>query len=460
MQMTNILKERIKRVHFIAIGGIGMSGIAEMLLTLGFQVSGSDVKESDATRRLRSLGATIYIGHKAEQALGADVVVYSSAIKMGNPEIMQAQALKIPLIPRAEMLSELMRMKVGIAVAGSHGKTTVTSMEACILAEAGLDPTFAVGGKITSMATHVRLGEGEYFVVEADESDGSFLKFSPVISLVTNIDAEHLDYYHDVENVKGAFLAFINKVPFYGTSVLCVDDPNVRSCLSKVVRPFVTYGLSHEAGYNASNVRTEGMKTRFIVSENGQPMQEITLNMPGAHNVQNAVGAIALARQLNVDYSVIGSALASFKGIHRRFELRGEKSGVMVFDDYAHHPSEIRAALATAKSALEGRRVIVVFQPHRYSRVRDSFNDFAESFQDADALICAEIYAASEQPIPGISGRALFEKIAEKRSNCFFFEDRKQIVDFLASECKSGDAVITVGAGDVNQTCKELLERL
>ncbi len=458
--MTPILKLKIRRLHFIAIGGIGMSGIAEVLLNLGFEVSGSDLRKSEITDKLESLGATIFIGHDANNVHGADVVVYSSAISPENPEMQEAKRLGIPLIPRAEMLTELMRMKSGIAVAGTHGKTTTTSLLAWITSRAGMDPTFVVGGKILSLATHARLGEGEFFIVEADESDGSFLKYSPVISVVTNIDDDHLDYYHDIENIKSAFVAFINKVPFYGAAILCIDNRNVQEILPQIMRPYVTYGFSKQARYTACKIEQQGARTFFSVCEHGEIKLETSMVLPGRHNVQNALGAIAAARELNIPYDVIGDAIESFGGVYRRFELKGMFGNVPIYDDYGHHPSEIRATLAAAREAYPDKRIIAVFQPHRYTRTKDHLLDFASSFHDADLVLATEIYAASETPIPGISGRKVFEEIRKfGHKNIEYFPTKEEIIEYLQTNLSDDDIVITLGAGDINAVGIELVKR-
>ena len=459
--MGPLLQRKVRRVHFIAAGGIGMSGIAQVLLNLGFEVTGSDIRESDNTRMLVEKGAIVHVGHKAEQIHGADVVVYSSAIDRENPEMVEAMRLNIPLISRAEMLAELMRMKSGIAVAGSHGKTTTTSMLSWSLSKAGLDPTFVVGGKLSTLATNARLGDGDYFVVEADESDGSFLKYSPVLSIVTNIDAEHLDYYHDLSNVKSAFLAFMNKVPFYGSVILCLDDENIQSILPKVMRPYVTYGINKQARYRAENIRTEGVRTSFDLVVDGQDNGLVVIHLPGEHNVRNALAVIAASQQLDLPVSVIKQALEEFKGVYRRFEFKGEARGVQIVDDYGHHPSEIRASLLAAQAAFPDNRIVAVFQPHRYSRVKHHFEQFAASFHDADLLVVTEIYAASEKPLPGVSGQALYEAIVQHGHRYASYEaDLNAIAPRLAEVVRPGDMVITFGAGDVNKVGMQLLDLL
>ena len=459
--MGPLLKRKIRRVHFIAVGGIGMSGIAAVLLNQGFEVSGSDLRKGDTTRMLEGMGAKIYVGHDAQQVHGADVVVYSSAIAVDNPEMQEARALGIPLIPRAEMLAELMRMKSGIAVAGSHGKTTATSMLSWVLTRAGFDPTFVVGGRISTLATNAQLGAGDYFVVEADESDGSFLKFSPVLSIVTNIDAEHLDYYHDIQNVKSAFLAFMNKVPFYGATIVCLDDENILSVLSKIKRPVITYGFNRQARFRADNLRFNGIQTTFECFEGDVSLGDVTINMPGRHNVQNALGVLAAASQLGASMAVVIEALGDFAGVHRRFEFKGEAAGIQIVDDYGHHPSEIRAALEAAQRSFPQNRIVAVCQPHRYTRLRDHLSEFATSFHNADMVIITDVYTANEKPIEDITAQRLFEMIRRHgHRDAQYIQDKTEIAGRLLGQLKSGDIVITFGAGDINRYGLELLDAL
>jgi UDP-N-acetylmuramate--alanine ligase len=413
-----MFRGRVRHVHFVGVGGIGMSGLAEILRTLEFDVSGSDLKANDNTRRLEGLGVKVQIGHRAENVEGADVLVYSSAINPSNPEIARAKALEVPIIPRAEMLAELMRVKYNVTIAGSHGKTTTTSLVATVLRHAGLDPTVVVGGKVNALGSNARLGAGDLFVAEADESDGSFLKLTPTIAVVTNIDPEHLDHYGTHERIKDAFVQHINRVPFYGLGVLCVDHPHVQEILPRVERRHVTYGISRQADYRAKNPRFEGLSTRFDAYRRREPIGEFVVRMPGAHNVLNALAVIAVADELEVPLNVTREAIASFHGVQRRFTIVGQPSftkngktgDVMIVDDYGHHPAEIEATLDAAQRGFD-RRVVVAFQPHRYTRTQSLFHDFTRAFNKADLVIVTEVYPAGEQPIPGATGDALAQAI-------------------------------------------------
>ncbi|MEK7773853.1 MAG: UDP-N-acetylmuramate--L-alanine ligase, partial [Deltaproteobacteria bacterium] len=401
---------RIKKIHFIGIGGSGMNGIAEVLLNMGYNVTGSDLHETDVTRRLEGLGAVIHAGHREENVAGAHCVVYSSAVKKDNPEIREAASRQIPIIPRAEMLAELMRMKYGIAIAGTHGKTTTTSMVSMILGAANLDPTIVTGGKLNILGANARLGGGDFLVAEADESDGSFLKLSPTVAVVTNIDREHMDHYHDMEDVKGAYLDFMNKVPFYGCAVICLDHPVIQSLIPRIARRFKSYGLTAQADIHARDLRHKGMQTSFDVWHDRENLGSIALNLPGEHNVYNALAATAVARELDIDFKFIKAGLEGFTGVERRFHVRGGAGGVTVVDDYGHHPEEIRAVLKAAKKGFDSR-VVVVFQPHRYSRTKDLFQEFLSAFNDAEKLILTGIYPAGEEKIEGVSGEALYNGI-------------------------------------------------
>jgi UDP-N-acetylmuramate--alanine ligase len=448
------------RVHFVGIGGIGMSGIAEVLLNLGYEVSGSDLKASELTRRLEGLGAQIGYGHRPENLSDADVVVISSAVKRDNPEVVAARHHQIPIIPRAEMLAELMRMKYAVAVAGSHGKTTTTSMVATVLAAAGLDPTAVVGGKVNVLDSNAKLGKSELMVVEADESDGSFLKLHPSLAVVTNIDPEHLDHYASMDALRGAFVEFCNRVPFYGLNVLCLDHPNVQALLPALEKRFVTYGSSHMAEYRLEGIRPEGYSTAFLAFRRDEPLGEFCVRMVGAHNALNALAVIAVADEMEVPLDTVREALASFAGVQRRFTVRGEAGAVTVVDDYGHHPAEVRATLAGARRAF-GRRVVVAFQPHRYSRTRDLLLDFATAFNDADVLLITGIYAAGEEPLPGISGQGLAEVIAAHgHRDVSHAQSRTELLDALCERVRPGDLVLTLGAGDITQVGPELLARL
>ena len=455
------LTERQRRVHFVGIGGIGMSGIAEVLLTLGFSVSGSDLQASQTTERLARLGATIGFGHQAERvSADVDVVVISSAVKFSNPEVVRARELKIPVIPRAEMLAELMRMKSGLAVAGTHGKTTTTSLLGHVLAQAGLDPTLVIGGMVKGLGSNARLGGGAFLVAEADESDGSFLLLTPNVAIVTNIDPEHLDHYGHIERVHEAYLQFINRVPFYGLAVLCIDSVAVRALLPRVRKRFVTYGLDADADLRAVQVRVSEEGTQFEVSEQGQTLGAVQLRLPGRHNALNALAVIAAARELGIPFETSVRALASFEGIHRRFELRGEAGGVLVVDDYGHHPEEVKATLRAAREGY-GRRLITVFQPHRYTRTRDLFDEFLGAFDDTDLLVLTEVYAAGEDRIEGVSGEALYEAFRRRgHVDVRFVAEREAVASELLPLLRGGDLVLTLGAGDVYRVGDALLQML
>ncbi len=445
------------RVHFVGIGGIGMSGIAEVLLNLGYLVSGSDLKESDVTRRLVSLGAKIEVGHKEENVTQVDVVVISSAVKKDNPEVVAAKKRKIPVIPRAEMLAELMRLKYAVAIAGSHGKTTTTSMVATVLNAAGLDPTAVVGGKVNVLGSNAKLGKSELMVVEADESDGSFLHLHPSIAVVTNIDPEHMDHYQTLDALKHAFVEFCNRVPFYGLNVLCLDHPNVQALLPQLEKRFVTYGSSHAADYRLEGVKLDGYKTRFRVFRREVDLGEFTVQMVGAHNAMNALAVIAVAEELDVPLVTVRAALENFEGVQRRFTVRGETRGITVVDDYGHHPAEVRATLAGARKAF-GRRLVVAFQPHRFSRTRDLFDDFCTAFNDADVLFLTDIYAAGEEPLEGITSAKLAEAVrSHGHPDVSHVPKRAGLVSAMAGRLQAGDIVLTLGAGDITNTGTELL---
>lgn len=444
----------------MGIGGIGMSGIAEVLINLGFSISGSDLKESDTTKRLQSIGGTVYYGHNSENLKDVDVVVTSSAVKADNPEVVEAQRRLIPVIPRAEMLAELMRLKSGIAVAGTHGKTTTTSMIATILSAAGIDPTVVIGGKLDSIKSNAKLGQGNYLVAEADESDGSFLFLSPTISVVTNIDPEHLDHYGNIDVLLQSFLDFINKVPFYGLAVLCMDNRNIQLLLSRIRKRFITYGMTPQADLQAVDIEFSGMKTSFDLNFKGKRLGRIEIEMPGLHNVYNAMAAIAVAMEMDIPFESVKSGIEGFGGVQRRFQVRGEARGIMVVDDYGHHPEEIRATLLAAKGGWE-RRIVVVFQPHRYSRTRDLFNDFVTAFNEADMLILTEIYPAGEQPIEGVTGIKLFEEIERHgHRDVSFVADRIDIPALLHEKTDDGDMVITMGAGNIWKAGEQFLDEL
>jgi UDP-N-acetylmuramate--alanine ligase len=453
---------KIEKIHFVGIGGIGMSGIAEVLLNLGYKVSGSDLRGSDITERLASFGAEIGIGHTADNLKNVDVVVISSAVHDDNPEVVEARRLHVPVIPRAEMLAELMRMKFGIAIAGTHGKTTTTSMAASILGHAGIDPTIVIGGKLNAIGTNARLGQGKFLLAEADESDGSFLVLSPTIAVVTNIDADHLDHYTGgIEEIKDTFVTFINKVPFYGLAVLCLDDTNIREILPRVKKRYMTYGFSSQADIRATHVKHDGFQTAFIAHNKGYRLGEVSLPMPGPHNVLNALACIAVALELNVPFSAIQEGLAMFGGVGRRFTVKGQPQGIMVVDDYGHHPAEIKATLSAARQGWPERRIVAAFQPHRYTRTHDLFDEFVTAFYDADVLILTDVYAAGEQPIAGASAERLSREIlSHGQKNVTWIADREQIPAHLAGIVKAGDIVITLGAGNIWQQCEALVKLL
>ena len=452
--------KKIQHIHFVGIGGIGMSGIAEVLLNLGYKVSGSDMKESDTTERLRKLGGDIFIGHNAANITSPHVVVISSAVKSDNVEVIAAREKQVPVIPRAEMLAELMRLKYGVAIAGAHGKTTTTSMVATVLAAGGIDPTVVIGGKLNSIGTNAKLGQGEFLVAEADESDGSFLKLSPTIAVVTTIDEEHLDYYKDISEIKAAFLEFINKVPFYGVAVLCLDQPHIQSLLPLVEKRYQTYGMSSQADYQAKEVSLKPLGSRFKVVHHGQDLGWFELSVPGVHNINNSIAAIAVARELDIDLEVIRKALKDFSGVQRRFTIKGEVNGIIVVDDYGHHPTEVKATLAAAAAGLE-RRVVVVFQPHRYTRTQHLLEQFFTAFHQADKLVLLDIYAAGEKPIPGISGQVLCDGIKKYgHKDVTFMPDREKVIAHMASVLRKGDLMITLGAGDVWKIGEQVLEKL
>ncbi len=451
---------KIQNIHFVGIGGIGMSGIAEVLLNLGYHISGSDAKETEVTRRLQALGCDISYGHRKENVKKVDVVVISSAIRQDNPEIKVAEERLIPVIPRAEMLAELMRMKVGVAIAGTHGKTTTTSLIATVLAAGGFDPTVVIGGRLNSIGSNARLGQGEFLVAEADESDGSFVKLMPTIAVVTNIDPEHLDYYSGIEQIKETFLSFLNRIPFFGLAVLCLDHPNVQSLIPKLKKRFTTYGLTTQADFQAKEIVFEGLSTTFdVIHERGE-VGRLKLQMPGLHNVYNALATVATAFELNIPFQTIQETLQDFSGIQRRFQIKGEKKGILIVDDYGHHPVEVMATLRAARTGWE-RRVVAVFQPHRYSRTRTLFQDFLTAFYDADVLILTDIYPAGEDRIEGIEAGALCEGIREYgHKDAAYIPEKKEIVDRLLHILTPGDMLITLGAGDIWQVADEVLKRL
>ena len=461
------MKNRVKHIHFVGIGGVGMCGIAEVLLNLGYQVSGSDMADNTATKRLAAQGARIFFGHDATYMEGADVVVTSTAVKADNPEVAAARARHIPVIPRALMLAELMRFKQGIAIAGTHGKTTTTSLTASILGAAGLDPTFVIGGKLTAAGTNARLGSGEYLVAEADESDASFLYLTPVMAVVTNIDADHMDTYdHSFDKLKQAFVDFLARLPFYGRAVLCVDDAHVREILPRVTRPVTTYGIdSEDADVRALNVRADGTRMCFDVSVKGGAAFPVVLNTPGRHNVLNALSAITIGLECGASVEAIQQGLSEFAGVGRRFQRYGELPAAgggqyTVIDDYGHHPVEMAATLSAIRAAFPGRRLVLAFQPHRYSRTRDLFEDFAHVLTGVDALLLAEVYAAGEAPIVAADGRALARAVrVSGKVEPLFVADIADMPQTIADFARDGDVVVTMGAGSIGQVPGKLVAR-
>ncbi len=465
--------ERYRVIHFVGIGGIGMSGIAEVLHNLGYEVTGSDLKDSETTKRLRELGIKVYTGHKAENVDDAHVLVISSAVQSDNPEVIEARKKSIPVIPRAEMLAELARLKQGILVAGAHGKTTTTSLISAILAHGGFDPTVVIGGRLKATGSNARLGQGEFLVAEADESDGSFLKLSPTIAVVTNIDREHMDFFKTMDSLKEAFLSFINKVPFYGVSVVCIENEHLRGLLTSIHRRFITYGLTPEAELYAENIRKGFMSTSFEVIYKNKNIGDFYLPAPGVHNVLNSLAAIGVALVLKLNVSIIKDALRGFSGIQRRFEFKGEVSGIKVFDDYGHHPLEIRATLRAAKEGLLLRmrnaecgmqntgRLFVLFQPHRYTRTRDLMDDFSYSFDDADSLILLDIYSAGENPIEGVDSATLIERIKKTGiNNAVYMKTKEDAIGHIISHMRRGDVLLTLGAGNVWKIGEEIFKKL
>jgi UDP-N-acetylmuramate--alanine ligase len=461
---------RIRRAHFVGIGGAGMGGIAEVLLNLGYKVSGSDLRENVVTRRLAVQGGHIQIGHDAGHVDGCDVVVVSSAVNEQNPEVKAAREQRIPVVPRAEMLAEIMRFRYGIAVAGTHGKTTTTSLVASLLAEAGLDPTFVIGGLLNSANSHARLGSGRYLVAEADESDASFLYLQPMLAVVTNIDADHLSTYEgDFQRLRQTFVEFLHHLPFYGLAVLCLDDPNVRDVLHEITRQVRTYGIEAEdADVRAVNLRQDGVQMHFEILQDDHEPLAVVLNLPGHHNVLNALAAVAVARELDVDDQSVQRALETFAGIGRRFQLNGELAvaggSVLFIDDYGHHPREIAATLEAVRQGWPGRRLVTVFQPHRYSRTRDLFDDFAQVLVNTDLLLISEVYAAGEEPVTGADGRSLCRAVrARGRVDPLFIEDIETLPSVLKDVLQAGDLVLTLGAGSIGAvatTLPEVLGRL
>jgi len=454
--------KRSYHIHFVGIGGIGMSGIAELLLNLGHQVSGSDIQETEITRRLETLGATISYSHQPQQVAGADAVVVSSAIDSDNPEVAAANMdYHIPVIRRAEMLAELMRLKYAVLIAGAHGKTTTTSMVGTVMAEGGLDPTVIIGGRLNAWGTNAKLGQGDFVVAEADESDGTFLLYSPTISLVTNIDTEHLDFYKDLDAIKETFLEFINQVPFYGLNILCLEDENIQGLLPRIKKRLVTYGFSAQADFQARDLAFDGMNVSYRAFYRGQELGKVSLPIPGRHNALNSLAAVAVGHELEIPFPAICRGLQEMTGVQRRFQIKGDVNGVTVIDDYGHHPTEIKAVLKTMALSFPGRRRFVLFQPHRYTRTKALFQDFTTAFYQSDVLIVTEIYAASEPVIPGVHAEKLTTAIQEHgHGNVRYIPDHLALVPSLVEEVREGDVVLTLGAGNIWQTGEALLKQL
>ena len=457
-----MFRKQDTKIHFVGIGGMGMCGIAEVLANMGYRVSGSDMNDTEITRHLTGIGCTVKQGHRADNLGEADVVVVSSAIKGYNPEVEAARARQIPVIPRAEMLGELMRMKYGIAVAGAHGKTTTTTMLNTVLMAAGFDPTAVIGGRVNSLGlANARWGKSDYLVAEADESDGSFLTLSPTLAVVTNIDAEHLDHYGTFDNVKKAFTDFCNRVPFFGMSALCLDNAGVQAILPNLIKRYTTFGISSQATYRARNIRHDGMITRFVAWRRADELGEVALPMPGTHNVLNALGVLAVADFVAIPFEIYSRALSQFEGVARRFTVRGEVGGVTVVDDFGHHPAEVRATLSGAKAAFAGRRVVAAFQPHRYTRTRDQLDEFARAFHDADEVAICDIFAAGEKPIEGVSSEVLVQLARDVGHPAMTYIPRREdLAAWLDAQARPGDLVITLGAGNIQLACNEVIALL
>ncbi|HEU0031051.1 MAG TPA: UDP-N-acetylmuramate--L-alanine ligase [Kofleriaceae bacterium] len=457
-----MFRKQDTKIHFVGIGGMGMCGIAEVLRNMGYQISGSDMNDTEITRHLAAIGCTVKQGHRADHLGEADVVVVSSAIKGYNPEVEAARARQIPVIPRTEMLGELMRMKHSIAVAGAHGKTTSTTMMHTVLMAAGLDPTAVIGGRVNSLGlANARWGKSDYLVAEADESDGSFLTLFPTSAIVTNIDAEHLDHYGTYDNVKKAFTDFCNRIPFYGVCALCLDNKGVQEILPNLTKRFVTFGISSQATYRARNIRHDGMLTRFVAWRRADELGEVTLPMPGDHNILNALGVLAIADALNLSFDTYVKALSQFEGVARRFTVRGEVGGVTVVDDFGHHPAEVKATLSGAKSAFRGRRVVAAFQPHRFTRTRDQLPEFARAFHDADKVVICDIFAAGEKPIDGVTSDALVKLARDAgHRDITYVPRREDIASWLDAQAQPGDLVITLGAGNIQLACNDVIALL
>jgi UDP-N-acetylmuramate--alanine ligase len=452
---------KAERIHFVGIGGIGMSGIAEVLLNLGYAISGSDIVDSETTRRLARLGVRHVTGHRAEHVEQADVVVVSSAVTADNVEVVAAKSRKIPVIPRAEMLAELMRMKYGVAVAGSHGKTTTTSLIATVLAKGGLDPTLVIGGRLNNLGSNAKLGQGEFMVAEADESDGSFLKLNPMVAVVTTIDREHLDYYQNLDDIQAAFAQFLDKVPFYGFCIVCADEPNIRGILPQLTKKVFTYGLHGDVDYSAQDLRTQGFGSTFVAMRQGAVLGPVRLNIPGLHNIRNTLAAIATGVELDISFAHIQEALSEFSGIHRRFEVKGEARGITIVDDYGHHPTELDATLDTARLVWPDRRLVVIFQPHRYTRTQALWQEFCAPLLMADVVLLTEVYGAGEPRIPGVSSTLIWQGLQERgHPQAIFVPHIEVLASEMLTHIREGDVVLTLGAGDVWKVGEQVLKAL
>jgi len=454
------LTRRVKNIHLIGIGGSGMSGIAEILVNLGFTVTGSDLRKTPVTERLESFGVRVFIGHAEENIAGCDAVVYSSAVRQNNPEILAAREAKIPVIGRPEMLAELMRMKYGICIAGTHGKTTTTSMTGMVLTRGNIDPTVIVGGRVTGYGGGAKIGQSHYLVLEADEYDRTFLKLTPVIAVVTNIDLEHLDCYHDMEDISAAFLEFVNKVPFYGSVILCIDDTGVQGIIPSVTRRMISYGISCQADIRAENLVFREVTSAFDVFSRDEYLGKVSLGIPGVHNIRNALAAVAVGLEMGLPFKTVSEALGEFKTVERRFEVKGEECGVMIVDDFAHHPSEIIASLEGVHAGFD-RRVVAVFQPHLYTRTRDFHGEFGRAFMNSDVLVVTDVYPAREEPIEGVTGKLVSDAAqAAGHRNVTYIENRNDLARAVKKMVREGDMVITYGAGDVHKVGTELLAML
>jgi UDP-N-acetylmuramate--alanine ligase len=453
---------KVKHIHFVGIGGIGMSGIAELLVNLGYHISGSDLRKTEVTEHLSDIGGRIFLGHRPQNINGADVVVFSSAVKGDNAEIVEAGERSIPVIPRAEMLAQLMRLKYGVAVAGAHGKTTTTNMIGSILTKGGLDPTVIIGGRLNQWGgSNARLGSSDFLVAEADESDGSFLALSPSMAVITNIDYEHIDFYRSMDNLRKTFVDFINKVPFFGRAILCLDDKEVQGLIPKLTKSYLTYGLSPQSDIRASEIEKEGLNTSFDVIFKDTLMGKINICIPGDHNVLNALAAVAVGLELDIDFEYIKEGLKGLGGLRRRFEIKDERGGIIFLDDYGHHPTEIVATITTAKECWPDRRLVLIFQPHRYTRTKALWDKFVIAFNQADFLVITPIYGAGEEPIPGVDSRALYQGIKDHGHRAVNFCPAKEdVISLLLDEMRPGDLVLTLGAGDINLVGTELLKRI